>query len=73
MKLTKNDIENNFACKCEQCGKIILQDDAYTHEYYEDKELTIFSEDTIYCKECAMKLFTKEEFEWGGKKEWAYL
>ena len=73
MKFTEKDIENMDAVQCEKCTKKILADEAYTHEFYQDKELTIFLEDVFYCDKCAKKLFTKEEFEWGGKKEWAYL
>lgn len=72
MGLTKKDVENDDASQCEGCGKIILQDDVYPHEFYEDKELTDLVEDILYCKECAKKLFTKEEFEYGCKKEYAY-
>lgn len=71
-KLTKRDINNDFAFKCEGCGAIELQDDAYPHEFYSDKDLTIFLEDILYCKKCARNLFSIDEFEWGGKKEYAY-
>lgn len=73
MRLTKRDVDNGDAVKCEQCGTIILCDEAYPHEFYTDTELTEFYEDILYCENCAERMFTKEEFEHGSKKEYAYL
>lgn len=71
----KKDIDGGHAFKCERegCKIRIWETDAYFHEYYSNKELTDFLEDIIYCKDCAKEFFNKEEFEYGAKKEYAFI
>lgn len=35
-KISENEIQ------CEKCSNIMFLDDAYIHEFYQDKKLTIF-------------------------------